>query len=107
MLGNARKYDNTYSDLGRLTSSDRPDGLSHDRKGLSAYAERRFAHPELTDSPVTSTCRRKIANKTRPGNILTRRTVATARRIPRPEMACGRLGARRAPGRCSQYFRCR
>ena len=75
--------------------SDRPDGLSRRLEGVSANAERRLAHPELADFPATSTGRRKIANKTHPGNILTRRAVATARRIPYPSVTCGRLGAPR------------
>lgn len=81
-----------------------PLGLGDDRKGTPANGGRRFAHPELTDFPATSPGRGKIANKTHLGNILTRRAVVTARRITRPEIACGRLGAGRTLRPCSRCF---
>jgi hypothetical protein len=54
MLGNARKYGNTYGELGRLTSPDRPDALSRDRKGRRLTQKRGSRIPELTDFPATS-----------------------------------------------------
>src|SRR5215469_8739169 len=92
-----------------MTYFSRPTPMSSAAAGKAspANAGRRFAHPELANFPLLHGLR-KIANKTHPGNILTRRAVVTARRIPRCEMAYGRLGA---PGgrsvRVHVVFRCR